>query len=260
MTDEPDLSALSEHLGLMLANCNDAIANGLLIERQSKTDKEFHFQNWFQRRLEAQSIDFDEPGRNTYPDFRLVHQPLGYEIKGLAFPGRLNDYDCNSQMPHGIHRGRHIFYVFGRYPAKPESNSYSVHDLIICHGSLLNANNNYIHKNKSVRGMGSYGDILLRDRKMYVAPTPFGLLQGVERQVTLILPAHWPHPSATTAVGTITRTEADSIMTGYTFDLTSNELTAQYASNPAAIGQHSFVAYRAVEAPGPPVALREILV
>lgn len=35
--------------------------------------------------------------------------------------------------------------------------------------------------------MGSYGDILLRDRKMYVAPTPFGLLSGVERQITLYI-------------------------------------------------------------------------
>ncbi len=178
MTNTSSLSALSQNLGLMVEECDRAISDGILIERQSKKDKEFHFQNWFQSRLESQSIDFDEPGRNTYPDFRLVHSPLGYEIKGLAFPGRVNDYDCNSQMPHGIYRGRHIFYVFGRYPAKPTSDKYAVHDLVVCHGSFLNADDDYVHKNKSIRGMGSYGDILLRDRKMYVAPTPFGLLEG----------------------------------------------------------------------------------
>ena len=137
----------------------------------------------FKSRLESQGVDFDEPGRNTYPDFRLVHHLLGYEIKGLGFPGRVNDYDCNSQIPHGVYRGRNIIYVFGRYPSQPSSNRYSVHDLVLCHDSFLNAENDYVHQNKSVRGMGSYGDILLRDRKMYVAPTPFGLLQGVQRQI-----------------------------------------------------------------------------
>ncbi len=256
MINTPDFGVLSEHLGVMLNTCSEAIANGILIERQSKKDKEFHFQNWFQARLEAQLMDFDEPGRNTYPDFRLVHQPLGYEIKGLAFPGRVNDYDCNSQMPHGIYRGRHIFYVFGRYPANPEAESYSVHDLVICHGSFLNADDEFVHKNKSVRGMGSYGDILLRDRKMYVAPTPFGLMEGIERQITLILPNKWPKPPATAEVGQLIRTEADKIMTGYTFDLLSNELTASYSNNPSAGHQHSFIAYRSITSPGPRVTLR----
>ncbi|PZO54182.1 MAG: hypothetical protein DCF15_12015 [Phormidesmis priestleyi] len=241
----------------MLNICNEAITRGVLINRQSKKDKEFHFQNWFQSRLEDQCIDFDEPGRNTYPDFRLVQHPLGYELKGLAFPGRVNDYDCNSQMPHGIYRGRHIFYVFGRYPANSETDQYSVHDLVICHGSLLNANDSYLHKNKSTRGMGSYGDILLRDRKMYVAPTPFGLLSGVERQITLILPASWIEPDATVAVGDIKRTESDRMMAGYTFDLTTNTLIANYVDNPTAGREHCFVAYRPINtAPGPQVTLR----
>jgi hypothetical protein len=49
---------------------------------------------------------------------------------------------------------------------------YPVLDLMLCHGSFLNADISYEHKNKSFRGFGSYGDILVRDRKMYVAPTP----------------------------------------------------------------------------------------
>lgn len=74
--------------------------------------------------------------------------------------------------------------------------------------------------------MGSYGDILLRDRKMYVAPTPFGLLSGVERQITLILPASWIQPDAAVAVGDIKRIESDRMMAGYTFDLTTNTLNS----------------------------------
>jgi hypothetical protein len=39
-------------------------------------------------------------------------------------------------------------------------------DLVLCRGDFLNADHNYVHKNKSIRGFGSYGDIMIRDRKM----------------------------------------------------------------------------------------------
>ena len=44
-------------------------------------------------------------------------------------------------------------------------------------------------KIKTSKGFGSYGDILIRDRKMYVVPTPFHLVEGVAHRQTLILPA-----------------------------------------------------------------------
>lgn len=69
----------------------------------------------------------------------------------------------------------------------PDGNSYPLLDLVICHGDFLNADHTYVHKNQSVRGFGSYGDILIRDRKMYVAPTPFGLVEGAAHTHTLIL-------------------------------------------------------------------------
>ena len=134
----------------------------------------------------SSSLNYDPPSRNTYPDFRLVASTVGFELKGLEFPGRIADFDCNSQVSTGLHNGRTIYYVFGRYP-KSKENTYPVLDLVICHGNFLNARHDYIHENKSFRGFGSYGDILVRDRKMYVAPTPFGLLDGIDRQVTLIL-------------------------------------------------------------------------
>lgn len=158
--------------------CAQAIRDGKLIEREGKKDKEFHFQNWFEDRLKASKLNYDSPGRNSYPDFRLVRSTEGYELKGLAYPGREANYDCNSQVPRGEHNGRQVFYVFGRYPKEPDGNRYPVLDLVLCHGSFLNADNTYIHKNKSFRGFGSYGDILIRDRKMYVAPTPFPWLKA----------------------------------------------------------------------------------
>ena len=119
----------------------------------------------------------------------MVATTEGYELKGLAYPGRDASFDSNSQVPTGFHNGRTIYYVFGRYPKNPDGNSYPVLDLVICHGDFLNADHEYVHKNKSVKGFGSYGDILIRDRKMYVVPTPFRIAEGLAHQLTLILPA-----------------------------------------------------------------------
>ncbi len=229
----------------VFAECTKAIHNGDLIESVSTKDKEFHFQNWFQKRLKHLKIDFDEPGRNTYPDFRIVQQPEGYEIKGLAWPGREKDYDCNSQVPSGNHNGRTVFYVFGRYPAAQTGDKeYPVIDLVICHGDFLNADHNYIHKNKSIKGFGSYGDIMIRDRKMYVAPTPFAITDGTTGTQTLIIPANFLTDERFEEVGHLVRTECAKLIVGYSFDLRKNTLVAENAPNPAADQEHRFIAYR----------------
>src|SRR6267143_3564938 len=112
-------------IDIFVACCN-AVQSHILIHRANKQDKEFHFQNWFSGRLTTLNILCDAPARNTYPDFRLVHQPEGYEIKGLAYPGREASYDSNSQVPTGLHNGRAIYYLFGRYPADPADDDYPV--------------------------------------------------------------------------------------------------------------------------------------
>lgn len=227
--------------------CVDAIRRGELIEREGRADKEFHFQDWFRRRLDSLKLDYDSPGRNTYPDFRLVRSPEGYEIKGLAYPGREADYDCNSQIPRGEHNGRRICYVFGRYPSRPNGNRYPVLDLVICDGSFLNPDSAYVHKNKSFRGFGSYGDIMVRDRKMYVAPTPFALAEGTAHNSTLIVPSSTPVPEGFVQVGILTREEADELVVAYSFDLRTNEIAMTRMPNPNAHRCHHFKAYRLVE-------------
>ena len=67
--------------------CVFAIRNGVLVEREGRNDKEFHFQNWFKSRLDDIGENYDKPRRNTYPDFKLVRYTEGYELKGLAYPG-----------------------------------------------------------------------------------------------------------------------------------------------------------------------------
>src|SRR5213594_1015713 len=98
-------------------------SQGQVVSRESRQDKEFHFQNWFKARLGETKLNFEIGGRNTYPDFRLVASTDGFEVKGLAYPGREANYDCNSQVPSGSHNGRTIYYLFGRYPAEPDGDT-----------------------------------------------------------------------------------------------------------------------------------------
>ena len=237
--------------------CVSAMRNGILIERNDRNDKEFHFQNWFKSRLDDVGENYDESGRNTYPDFKLVRYSEGYELKGLAYPGRDADYDCNSQVPCGEHNGRQVFYVFGRYPKKPDGNRYPVLDLVVCHGSFLNADSTYVHENKSFRGIGSYGDILVRDRKMYVAPTPFALADGTAHHRTLILPADMPVDDDLVEVSGLTRHEVERMVAAYNFDLRTNELKTTLVPNPNAGTEHFFKAYRLRGDPIAPLTLRE---
>lgn len=199
---------------------------------------------------------FDKSGRNSYPDFTLVETAEGYEVKGLAWPGRESTYDCNSQVPTGYHNGREIFYVFGRYPkADRADEEYPVIDFVLCHGDFLNADHDYVHKNRSVKGFGSYGDLLIRDRKMYVAPTPFAVAAGLTGTRTLLVPSSWTTPKSLKAVGKIVRMESKELVVGYEFDLKSNEILAKTVPNPSAGKEHSFVAYRTESDSDKPVIL-----
>lgn len=242
--------------------CVEAIREGMLIKQISDTDKEYHFQNWFESRLreagKEADFDYEVAGRNIYPDFRIVAVTEGYELKGLAYPGRDASYDSNSQVPTGLHNGRSIYYVFGRYPKTPDGKEYPVLDLVICHGDFLNVDHKYVHKNKSVKGFGSYGDILIRDRKMYVVPTPFRIAEGLAHQHTLILPSNFETEADFFEVGQLIRTEAENLIVGYSFDLLTNEIAPQTLQTPSAGTQHIFRAWRLKGSPTSDVTMRDL--
>lgn len=228
----------------VFAECVKSIGDGVLIRRVSSSDKEFHFQNWFRDRLQSVGEHFETGGRNSYPDFRMVAHLDGFEVKGLAYPGREADFDSNSQLPTGHHNGRAIYYVFGRYPKQPDGTSYPVLDLVICHGDFLNADREPHHRNKSVKGFGSYGDILIRARRMYVVPTPFHLADGLAHRQTLILPSEMKAPGLV-RVGDLCRRECDQLVVGYTYDRPTDDLSPKLIDNPTAGKEHYFTAWRA---------------
>lgn len=246
---------MNDVIAKVFLECARAIESSELITRVSSTDKEYSFQNWFSDRLSKLGLNFDEPSRNAYPDFRLVDFPVGLEIKGLGFPGREANYDCNSQVPSGRHNGREIYYVFGRYPAKSKDKSYPVYDLVMCHGDFLNADHSYVHKNKNLKGFGSYGDMMIRDRKMYVAPTPYALTSGTERQVTFIGPGSFAPSRSLKQAGEFMRIESAKLIRGYSFDMISHELKPSFIKNPDAGKENPFRVFRSAFANGPEVTL-----
>ena len=131
-------------------------------------------------------------------------------------------------------------------------------DLVVCHGDFLNADHDYVHKNRNVKGFGSYGDIMIRDRKMYVVPTPFHLADGTAHQRTLILPAEVDAGAAFVEVGSLTRVEAPELVVGYSFDLRTNDLVPRKVANPGAGREHKFRAWRLKGDPTARVSLRAI--
>jgi hypothetical protein len=161
----------------VFAECYTAIKSGVMIVRESASDKEFHFQNWMQERLKQTGLKFERRGRNAFPDFVLVERAEGYEVKGLGYPGRELNYDSNSQVPCGRHSGREVYYVFGRYPTDGEKE-YEVIDLILCHGSFLNADNEYLHKNDHVKAFGSLSGTHIRHARRLATAGGSGLPRG----------------------------------------------------------------------------------
>src|SRR5512135_813086 len=70
----------------VFVRCAQGVGAGKLITRESRQDKEIHFQNWFRARLTEAGFNFEAGGRNSYPDFRLAASTGGFEVIGLAYP------------------------------------------------------------------------------------------------------------------------------------------------------------------------------
>lgn len=110
--------------------------------------------------------------------------------------------------------------------------------------NFLNPTRDYVHHNQNVPNFGAYGDIMIRDRKMYVVPTPYAIADGLTGRRTLILPSRWNVPAELQAVGALERQEAQEVAVSYEFDLKHAELRTISEPNPNAGNLHAFTAYR----------------
>jgi hypothetical protein len=226
---------------------------------RSPSDKEYGFQDWVRDRLAATGLGFQESGRNGYPDLKLTDTPDGFEVKSLRHPGRVETMDTNSQPPGGFHDGREIYYVFGRYLRDPANSlSGEVRDLVLYHGDLVDPTRDYEHKNRSFKTFGRYGDVMIRDRKMYVPKTAQGILSGLDDELTLVLPASAGKLPGLSIVNTVVRYEAGDLVLRYVFDFERNSLTTETTPNPNAGESHAFNVYRPEGREGAAVALRGI--
>jgi hypothetical protein len=96
---------------------------------------------------------------------------------------------------------------------------------------------------------------MIRDRKMYVAPTPFALTTGTTGLKTLIVPEEFENDSRYKEVGKLVRIETDLITIGYNYNLKNNEITPIKTINPNVGREHHFKAIRLRDDSNKPVAL-----
>lgn len=254
---------LLEVLDAAMQSPNTAVAR-----RSHKRDKEFFFQEWVEDKLEKATQRFmhsqgmqtvvEKRGRNSFPDYVIVPLQEYYEVKGLAHPGR-NSFDANSRLPKGGFEGGNMYYVFGRYlkdAVEQGSLEIPIYDIAVVHGAFFNVDDSYTHKNLSVKGFGSYGDILIRDRKMYVPPTPYAIWPGLESHVTLIVPDFYSidrlceiYPQEKLQdrfieVAKIPRVEVSEKIIAYRVNLYEGTVDSYKERNPKASKEYSFRAIR----------------
>lgn len=168
--------------------------------KRSKDDKEYHIQDWVEQRAIEAGCETKVQGRNSYPDFwmSLDDTTIGNEVKSLAHysngrPAR-RDVDFNSTAPQPRVNSRDCFLTFVLY--RQESSDTPLHGrvttLCLTDISLLNADRDFLALNLSVKQFGSYGDGMIRNRRMYRFLHPVTLLEGfgieIRDRSTLILP------------------------------------------------------------------------
>ena len=232
----------------------DGVRRGIRMTPRSANDKEYFAQDWFAERLEEAGVEFQQQGRNSYPDF-LVTSPEpqeGYEVKSLAFargrPAR-KDIDFNSTIPSGMKDGQDIFLVFFLYTGSG-NDPRTVHSFSLAHADLINADHQVAdeHVNVAIHEFGSYGDGFIRNRKMYVFPHPITIDSDGLGRHRLIVPADWALDSPQLRqVTTIDRVVVADAVESYTIRLYGRgEAEVDKRPSAGAGTAHRFNVYEAV--------------
>lgn len=237
----------------LFAKC--AAMGSLPMQPRSASDKEYFAQDWIALQLDELGWTYSISGRNTYPDFWVGEegqdQRFGVEVKSLGFvkkPAR-KDFDTNSTIPGGEKEGRPVYTAFFLYTGAGADPRH-IHSLCMLHGDFLNAERDFIHENKAVKGFGSYGDAFIRDRKMYVFKTPFTILPDLVGKLTLVVPAGsslTPTTPTLQRMTSIERTFVRERVKGYRADLVRNVVSPEMERAPRAREILSFEVYSPVQ-------------
>jgi len=245
MTSDTALDVLSLFSGLADAHAGDVVATA-----RSKDDKEYFIQDWVAERASAAGLGVVQSGRNAYPDFWLTGRTtFGNEVKSLARkangePARA-DMDFNSTVPRPTIDGNSCVITFAVYE-KSADLERRVTTVCLTDVALLNADDSLVHRNYSIAGFGSYGDGLVRNRRMYRFTTPvrigrdFGTQENGGRSIEImdkatlilregLLAARDAHAQGLVRIGTITRTWAARRLKAYTVTLDAEAPVAEQA-------------------------------
>ncbi|MCG7335270.1 hypothetical protein MHZ95_08275 [Sporosarcina sp. ACRSM] len=117
-------------------------------------------------------------GANDHPD--CVINNVGFELKSLRTKGQIQ---FNSTIPCGAFKHNDLqgecYYVVARY--KTDRTYGYLTDYSIVDGDFFNDDRDcaFAHANTQETGFGSYGDGVVRHRKMYQFPSPHRTIEGV---------------------------------------------------------------------------------
>ena len=103
--------------------------------------------------------------------------------------------------------------------------------------------------------MSNVSSIFKECVQVYVAPTPFALVEGTAHRRTLIVPEDHNVDTDLVEVGTLIRREVDEVVVAYSFDLRTNDIGTTQVPNPGAGREHVFKAYRCAGEPADGVTL-----
>ena len=222
-----------------------AHAIGVVAVKRSKDDKEYFVQDWVEERAAEARCEVEAQGRNKYPDFwlSLDGTTIGNEVKSLAHhpngrPAR-KDLDFNSTAPQSLMQGRDCFltFVLYRHDSLDSPLQGTVTTVCLADIAFLNADKNFVPLNLSVKKFGSYGDGIIRNRRMYRFRHPVTVLDEIGLDIrgrpTLILPEGSLGQAEALAdrllqIGSVERATAPQRLASYLVNVRTGEIEPRF--------------------------------
>lgn len=172
---QPDAVTASLDLFDALADAH-ARQNG--IDARSSSDKEFAAQDWAVANAARAGLDVTELGRHAPVDLHVgAPARIGVQVKGLTLArGRVRDtLDYSSTFPSPHHDDIPTVLAYLQlHPRLRPGGTVRTHTVCVADMALVQGDD-ITTQNRSVAGAGSYGDVNVRCRLMYIGAQPVAL-------------------------------------------------------------------------------------